>query len=94
VNMTGLLTRLLGSPEDIYGLGHLPHLHRWTIVRNKRLQVFLDHSEAQNWDGNLRNYPERFFSVGLVESENGTQVFPDRAAWALLVGRSSSRRSS
>lgn len=89
MDMTGLITKFLGSPEDIHGWDQLTHLHRWTIFRNKRFQVFLDHSDIQDWDGNLNNYPERFFSVGLAQSEEGTQVYPARAAWVLLVGGSS-----
>jgi hypothetical protein len=88
--MTGLITKFLGSPEEIHGWDHSTHLHRWTIFRNKRLQVFLDHTDIQDWYGNFHNYPERFISVGLAQSEaNGIQVFRDRAAWMLLFGRAS-----
>jgi len=91
--MTRLISKFLGLPEEIdhWGHHHWTHLYRWTILNNKRFQVFLDHSDTQDWEGNLQNYPERFFSVGIAQSGEGTQVYPDRAAWLLLVGRSQFR---
>jgi hypothetical protein len=92
VDMTGVISTFLGFPEEINGWDRrrLTHQHRWTIFTNKRFQVFLDHSDAQDWHANLHNYPERFIAVGLAQSEaNGTQAFRDRAAWMLLFGRSS-----
>ena len=90
MDVTGVISKFLGFPEEIHGRDHSTHLHRWTILRNRRLQVFLDHSDSQDWHANLHNYPEHFISVGLVQSEaNGPQAFRDRAAWMLLFGRSS-----
>jgi len=92
VDMTRLITKFLGFPEAIGGWDHgrSTHLDRWTIFRNKRFQVFLDHSGVPDSNGNLQNYPERFISVGIARSEtNGDEVFRDRAAWMLCFGTSS-----
>jgi hypothetical protein len=93
--MTGVINKFLGYPEEIHGWDCSTHLHRWTIIRNRRLQVFLDHFAGQDWHANLHNLPERFVSVGLVQSPaNDSQAFRDRAAWMLLVGRSSTGTKS
>jgi len=94
--MKGVIRKFLGFPKEINGWDHrrLTHQSRWTIFTNKRFQVFLDHCDVQDWHANLHNYPERFISLGLVQSgTNGPQAC-DRAAWMLLFGRSSSGTKS
>jgi len=51
----------------------------------------LDHSFGGASSGDLENYPERFISVGVAESQNADNkpTFPDRAAWSLVIGKSS-----
>jgi hypothetical protein len=90
--MTNLITKLLGPPQEIGTKKHCLHrLYRWTILRNKRYKVYLDHSFGGASSGDLENYPERFISVGLAESHNmgNKPPFPGRAAWTLLIGKTS-----
>jgi hypothetical protein len=97
VEMTRLVTKLLGPPEEITRFSN--HLHRWRIFGNRRLRVYLEHCYGTDWSADIGNYPERFLGVGFAESnmdETAAQLelFYDRAAWTVLIGSSSMRRRS
>jgi hypothetical protein len=97
VEMTSLVTKLFGPPEEIAAFP--THLHRWKIFGNKRLKVYLEHSCGTDWSGDIGTYPQRFLAVGFAEStmdESAAQLelFSDRAAWTVLIGSSSGRREN
>jgi hypothetical protein len=96
VEMTWLVTKLLGPPEEI--TGSPTRLDRWKIFANKRLRVYLQHSCGTDWSGDVSAYPKRFLGLGFAESnmdETAAQpeLFYDRAAWTVLIGSSSMRRN-
>jgi len=90
--MTGLLTKLLGPPQEIGARGHCSsHLYRWTLVERNQYKVYLEHSIGGTVHRDLGSYPKRFVSVGLADSRDGKnfQSLPDDNAWMLLIGSSS-----
>jgi hypothetical protein len=95
VEMTSLVTKLLGPPEKIETLACFPtHLQRWMIFGTQHFKIYLHHWYGEDLNVDLRHYPERFISFGIVNScvENsaGTlEVIPDRAAWMVLIAKSS-----
>jgi len=95
MELTSLVTKLLGPPEEINGSGHCPaRLYRWVVFGNKHLSVYLHHVFGNAWSEDLRSYPRRFISVGLTESyledaAKGLDDFSDQAAWMVLIGKSS-----
>jgi len=96
VEMTSLVTKLFGPPEEIAGFP--THLDRWKIFGNKGLKVYLQHSSGTAWSGDIGAYPKGFLAIGFAEStmdETAAQLelFSDRAAWTVLIGRSFGRRN-
>jgi hypothetical protein len=95
MEITNLVTKLLGPPEEINGSDRSPiRLQRWVVFGNRHLTIYLHHVFGSTCDEDLRNYPRRFISVGLAESyledaAKGLDVFPDQAAWMVLIGKSS-----
>ena len=95
VEMTRLVTKLLGPPEEVDTLARFPaHLHRWMIFGTQHFKVYLHHSFNNDVTVDLCNYPERFISFGVVNSgvENsaGTpDTIADRAAWMVLIAKPS-----
>jgi hypothetical protein len=93
--MTILVTKLLGPPEEIETLACFPtRLHRWMIFGTRHFKIYLHHSLNNDVTVDFRNYPERFISFGIVNScvdnSAGTlEVIPDRAAWMVLIAKSS-----
>jgi len=95
VEITNLVTKLLGPPEEfIENAAHPTHLYRWMIFGNKRFRVYLHHSLGDDWNENLCREPKSFISLGFVKSgledgPRGIDILSDRAAWMVLIGRSS-----
>jgi hypothetical protein len=100
VEMTSLVTKLLGPPEEVETVACFPtHLHRWMIFGTQHFKVYLHHSFNKDVTVDLRNYPERFISFGFVNSyaENSAgipEALPARAAWMLLIAKPSRGRQS
>ena len=97
MEMTSLVTKLFGPPEEIAGF--TTHLDRWKILGSKRLKVYLQHSCGTDWSGDIGTYPKRFLAVGFAESnldESAAQLelFSERAAWTVLIGSYSGRREN
>ena len=98
MEITGLVTKLFGPPEEFDGLaGSSRRLHRWTVLNNKRFLVYLHHSSGHECSSDLVNYPRRFISVGLVESSmepsaRQVKMAPFQAVWMVLIGRSPRNR--
>jgi hypothetical protein len=96
MEMTRLVTKLLGPPEEIDTLTRFSaHLHRWMICGTQHFKVYLHHSLNEDLTVNLCNYPERFISFGFVnsyEDSAGTLAFSDRSAWMVLIAKSSRGR--
>ena len=95
MEITSLVTRLLGPPEEIDGYDRCPtRLYRWVVFGNKHLTVYLHHVFGNTCGGDLHSYPRGFISVGWAEScledaAKGLDVFPDQAAWMVLIGKAS-----
>ena len=95
MEMTNLLTKLLGPPEEIGAGGCFPaQLHRWLIFGNQHFKVYLHHSSQADLTEDFRPYPERLISIGLANSskEDSRGSFgrsADRAAWMVLIAKSS-----
>jgi hypothetical protein len=95
VEMTSLVTKLLGPPEEVELFACFPaHLHRWMIFGTQHFKVYLHHSFNKDVTVDLRNYPERFISFGFVKSYVGDsagvpEVLPTRAAWMVLIAKPS-----
>lgn len=95
MEMTSIVTRLLGPPEEVEPLACLPtRFHRWMIFGTQHFKIYLHHWYSEDLTVDLRKYPERFFSFGIVNSCSGNpagtlEVIPDRAAWMVLIAKSS-----
>jgi hypothetical protein len=95
VEMTSLVTKLLGPPEDVDTCARFPgHVHRWMIFGNQRFKVYLHHSSNEDLSADLLSYPERLISIGFVNSYSDNSVGArdacvDRATWMLLIAKSS-----
>jgi hypothetical protein len=94
VEMSDLVTKLLGSAEEVEACACFPtHVRRWMIVENRRIKVYLHHSCDEDWAFDLRRYPARFISIGLVNScidhsDAGLEPYANRAAWMVLIVKS------
>ena len=94
VEMTNLVTKLLGPPEEIGMCGRSPsHHHRWMIFGNQHFKVYLHHSPNESSSDDLFPYPARLISIGLArsyarESGNTLEALGDRAAWMVLIAES------
>lgn len=94
VELTSLVTKLLGAPEEVDMCTRFPgHLHRWVIFANDRFKVYLHHSRNEDLTVDLRPYPERIISIGLVDSYKrgsaGDLASAYQAAWMVLITKSS-----
>ena len=95
MEITNLVTKLLGPPEEINGGDRCPaRLHRWMVIGNQQFKVYLQHTFGDASSGDLPSYPKRFISFGLAESSledtaKGLNDFPARAEWMVLIGKSS-----
>jgi hypothetical protein len=95
VEMTSLVTKLLGPPETADTYACLPgRLRRWMIFRNQSFRVYLHHSFREDLTVELSRYPDKFISIGLVHSHanNSSRVLEtcgDQAAWMILIAKSS-----
>jgi hypothetical protein len=93
--MTSLVTKLLGPPEKVEPFPSLPtYLHRWMIFATQHFKIYLHHSFHDDLTDDLCNYPERFVSFGVVDSNGGDsagiqKAFPGKAAWMVSIARSS-----
>lgn len=100
MEITQLITRLFGSPQEIDGGGRFPtRLYRWTLFTKGNLKIHLHHSIGDDWTGDPREYPRRFISVGFAksctdETASGLEGLPDRAAWMVLIGKSTLNRQN
>ena len=91
VEMSDLVTKLLGPAEEVDTCACFPtHLRRWMIFGNRRFKVYLHHSCDEDWAVDLRPYPARLISIGLVNScvdhsDAGLEPYANRVAWMVLV---------
>jgi len=94
VEMMSLVTKLLGTPEEVATLSRFPnHAHRWMIFGNQHFKVYLHHSADDGLSIDLGPYPERLISIGLAksyarESADISEVGADREAWMVLIAKS------
>jgi hypothetical protein len=95
MEMTRLVTKLLGPPEQIDTLARFPgHLHRWMIFGTQNFKVYLHHSFNEDLNLDLCNYPRRFISLGIAnshikDSASALKALSERAAWMVLIAKSS-----
>ena len=98
MEMASLVTKLLGPPEEVETFARFPvRLHRWMIFGTQNFRVYLHHSLNEDPTVNLCNYPETFISFGFLnssmeDSAGSLGAFSDRAAWMVLIAKSSCRR--
>ena len=92
---------LFGPPEEIGGYDQCgsSHLYRWKIFGSRRFKVYLHHSVGKDCNRYLCTYPREFISFGLAETvtrqtATGSEGLHDRAAWMVLVGKSSPSRET
>ena len=94
VKIEGLVTKLLGLPEEIGMWGRSPnHDHRWMIFENQHFKVYLHHSPNDDSTVDLGPYPERLISIGFAKSStrkasDALEVPGDREAWMVLIAKS------
>ena len=94
VEMSNLVTKLLGPAEEVDTCTSFPtHVRRWKIFGNRRFKVYLHHSCNEDWAVDLRPYPTRFISIGLVHScqdhsDADVEAHANRAAWMVLIAKS------
>jgi hypothetical protein len=100
VEIKGLVTKLLGPPEEIGTGGRSPnHDHRWTIFGNQHFKVYLHHSLNDASSVDLGPYPKRLISIGFAKSctqtsSDALEVLGDREAWMVLIAKSVHRPES
>jgi len=90
VEITSLITKLLGPPERIDACEYLSAGYdRWKIFGGERFKVYLHHSFGGDWTSEFRGYPKRLISMGFVRSQEedfGTaQALSVRAVWMVLI---------
>jgi len=95
VEMTSVITKLLGPPQEVGICTPFPvRLHRWVVFGNQRFKVYLHHSShADLTVVDLFLYPKRFLSFGVVTSDaknSGGVLNPseDQAAWMIMIANS------
>ncbi len=95
MGITSLVTKLLGPPANTGTSPRSPgHLRRWLIFGNQRLKVYLDHSSHEDLTAELRRYPDKFISIGLMHSytnnsSGGLEIGGDQSGWMVLIAKSS-----
>ena len=94
VEMTNLVTRLLGPPEEVERCACLPSpLHRWMIFTTQYFKVYLQRSSNMDLANDFIAYPETLISVGCVNSHGRkpaeiSKASPNRIAWLLVIVKS------
>jgi len=90
VEMTTLVTKLLGPPENVEPFAFFPtHPHRWMIFETRYFKVYLHHTLNEDLEADLRSYPGQFISFGFANSDRGdSAAVPDRPAWMVLIAKS------
>jgi hypothetical protein len=96
VDMTSLVTKLLGRPEHVDACSP-SHTCRWMIFGNQRFRVYLHHSSSEDLAVEFSRYPHRFISIGLARSHTNNpcgvlETCRDHATWMVLIARSSEVR--
>jgi hypothetical protein len=96
--MTTLVTKLLGPPENVEPFAFFPtHPHRWMILETRYFKVYLHHTYKEDLDADLRAYPGQFISFGFSSSTSEgsaatRNAVRDRAAWMVLIAKSSRQK--
>ena len=98
MEMTSLVTKLLGPPENVDACSP-GHIRRWMIFGTQRLRVYLHHSPNEDLAVELSRYPHRFISFGLAHSHTSNsrgvlETCGDHARWMILIARSSEVRQN
>ncbi len=94
LEITGLVSKLLGPPEEVGFCARPGHVHRWMIFGSQRFNVYLHHSSNEDLAVDLFPYPEKLISIGIVNSNRDSSdgapaPCADRATWMLLIAKSS-----
>lgn len=96
--MTTLVTKLLGPPEKAEPFACLPtYPQRWMIFETPYFKVYLHHADNEDLEVDFRTYPGQFMSFGFARSNKGaspaaSNTVPDRAAWMVLIAKSSGQK--
>jgi hypothetical protein len=98
MEMTTLVTKLLGSPENVEPFKYLsPRLHRWMIFETQYFKVYLHHIYNEDLEVELRAYPGQLICFGFASSDprnsaGTTNAVPHQAAWLVLIAKSSRQK--
>lgn len=66
MNVTKILNRLFGQPEEINGADRCPtYLYRWHIWKTRWFKCYLHHFVGDDWSLDAHDHPKRFISIGL-----------------------------
>jgi hypothetical protein len=91
--MTSLVTRLLGPPEKVEPLACFPtYPRRWMIFETRYFKVYLHHTYNEDLELEFRALPGQSISFGFASSAASSDAVPDRAAWMVLIAKSSRQK--